>query len=236
MLSLCHTVPNARCCVCSSQHIVSQNVCPCVLDMTLQGYDVCCVSGQYLYKPFFQVESESGLLVCLQPKATAAVHVPALDVVQLVLGMILELISLAKNVPSSIVPSALNDPATIQQFETVCRTVNSQLLQILRRDPAFMATAAYGCNLAAFKQWGPVLGSMFDTCPDLARILESILQPSDLSQVPSVDDLLASPLLAPCAERAQQQHVMLGAQQEANIKAAYECGLKVAALFDSISR
>jgi hypothetical protein len=211
--------------------------------VTLQGHDEGCLSGHYLHKAFFwMLHPELGQLVYMDPDATAAVHVPALDVVQLVLGLVLELIELMKediNVAfkaRSILPSwNYNSPTAIRAFLQRCSRDHPELLQIL--EPSLLGPVVYGRTLADFTQWGAVLRTLFaDTCPELAILCEIILQPADLSDVPSIDDILGTSVLAPYAQRARQQHAMLGAQREANVKAAYECGLKVAALFDATTR
>jgi hypothetical protein len=87
-----------------------------------------------------------------------------------------------------------------------------------------------------------MLHSLFAACPELSHLQEpavefsSVVQQADLSKVPSVEELLAGPLLAPYAAKAQQTQAAYAPQWEEANKAAYECGLQVSHRVDWVQR
>jgi hypothetical protein len=204
-----------------------------------------CYSGRYLHLPFFRVSpNDQHKLVLEDPAALAAVHVPALDTQQGLLGVLLLLSDLVGvEVPELVKVGSWGSRASLRQYLQECSAAQSwdkdHFLELADRGD--LPRYAYGWHLGTC-DWAHMLRSIFAACPQMAHLEESVVglvsrvMQADLSMVPAGAELLAEPLLAPYAAKARADQAAYVPQWEVNAEVAYECGLQIAQRVDWVQR
>jgi hypothetical protein len=168
------------------------------------------------------------MLVSMCPKATAAVHVPTLDIKQLFLGLAITLSPLCDLTTWPAHARTLTfSAADVEAFKQNCPAKILAQMQ-----PNELPLYAWG-NIMLNMEWAPAMASLFGTHPGLEAMITAVLQEKDLHKVPSATALLESPVLAPYAAHARTQAAARAPQR---LEQTYHVSRKFIKLVSAVQR